>query len=108
MTKTHQLIIELENAQAEEATALVNDLRTHSDLEVMELSSRDIPLLMDFLVPVAAGSAVVLGAKIAAHFRSRGTSIRLKRGKDRELVITSSEDLDPDHVTTVIRDFLDD
>jgi hypothetical protein len=49
--KTHQLIIELENAQAEEATAFVNDLRTHSDLEVMELSSRDIPLLMDFLVP---------------------------------------------------------
>ena len=83
MPKTHQLIIELENVHSDVGRAFAEDLRANSDLEVMELSSRDIPLLMDFLVSATVESAVVLGTKIAAHFKSRGTSIRLKRGKGR-------------------------
>lgn len=108
MRSAHQLIIELDNAQPDAANAFIEDLRAHSDLKIIELSSRDASLLMDFLVPVVAETAVVLGAKIVEHFKKEGTSIRLKRGKGHDLVILSSRDLDADHITTLIRDFLDD
>lgn len=107
MLMAHQLIIELQNAGEEEALAFAEDLRQQPGISVKELSSRDTALWIDFLINVAAGSAITLASIVVAHCKSHALSVRIKRGKDRELVITSSEELDPDHLTAVIKDFVD-